>query len=223
MMQREIQPEILDSLPPDHPDALHNRRDLRLTNRLMGNYRWFTRNLTPQILNHDRVLDLGAGTGELGLTLGARDIAVDGLDLWPRPQLWPKGNLWHRSDLLEFDGYSDYRVVIGNLIFHQFHSGQLAQLGSKLTRSARIIMASEPARRRMSQVFFAGVGPLLGVNHVSLHDARVSIAAGFCGDELPQLLQLSPVEWEWRCHSTTFGAYRMIALRRQVHESSSST
>ena len=184
----------------------------------MGNYHWFVRNLTPQILNDDRVLDLGAGTGELGQTLAARDVAVDGLDLWPRPQRWPKGRLWHRADLLEFNGYREYRVVIGNLIFHQFHPEQLAQLGHKLAHSARVIMASEPARRRISQVFFAGLAPLLGANHVSLHDARVSIAAGFLGDELPKLLQLSPVEWEWRCHSTTFGAYRMVAVRRQIHD-----
>jgi len=38
-----LQAELLDSLPPDHPDALHNRRDLRLTNALMGNSRWFQR------------------------------------------------------------------------------------------------------------------------------------------------------------------------------------
>ena len=30
--------------------------------------------------------------------------------------------------------------------------------------------------------------PLLGANHVSLHDAHVSIAAGFLGDELPRAL-----------------------------------
>jgi len=44
-MPRILEPEILDSLPPDHPDALHNRRDLRLTNRLAGNFRWFARTL----------------------------------------------------------------------------------------------------------------------------------------------------------------------------------
>ncbi len=46
-MQRTPQPELLDSLPPQHPDALHNRRDLRLTNRVMGNHRWLIRTLPP--------------------------------------------------------------------------------------------------------------------------------------------------------------------------------
>jgi hypothetical protein len=214
MMQREIQPELLDSLPPDHPDALHNRRDLRLTNRMMGNYRWFARSLPPRILSTDRVLEIGAGTGDLADRLNSAGIAVDGLDLWPKPDRWPENRIWHRTDLLTFDGYHRYPAVIGNLIFHQFSRDELAGLGRKLNQSARLIMASEPARRRLSQVFFARLAPLLGANYVSLHDAQVSIAAGFCDEELPQLLGLSPVEWEWRCLSTTFGAYRMIAVRR---------
>jgi hypothetical protein len=214
MMQREIQPEILDSLPPDHPDALHNRRDLRLTNRMMGNYRWFARTLPPSLRAADRVLEIGAGTGELGARLGASGLTVDGLDLWPRPDTWPAMREWHRTDLLTFERYSDYSAVIGNLIFHQFPREDLGALGRKLSSAVRLIMASEPTRRRLSQVFFARVAPLLGANYVSLHDAQVSIAAGFCDEELPQLLGLSPVEWEWRCFSTTLGAYRMIAVRR---------
>ncbi len=215
MMQREIQPELLDSLPADHPDALHNRRDLRLTNRLMGNYRWFARTLPTQLQPDQRVLEIGAGTGELGIQLGTRAIAIDGLDLWPRPPAWPATQTWHSTDLLTFERYDRYDAIIGNLIFHQFSRDELAELGSKLSRSVDLIVASEPARRRLSQVFFARIAPLLGANHVSLHDAHVSIAAGFRAEELPQLLGLSPVQWEWQCFSTPFGAYRMIARRRK--------
>ncbi len=213
-MQREIQPELLDSLSPEHPDAIHNRRDLRLTNRFMGNFRWFARSLPSRLRAGDRVLEIGAGTGELGAKLESHGLHVDGLDLWPRPDFWPATSEWHRADLLAFEDYRRYSVVMGNLIFHQFSPKELGELGHKLSRSARLIMASEPARRRLSQVFFARIAPLLGANHVSLHDAHVSIAAGFQAEELPQLLGLSPVEWEWRCQSTTFGAYRMIAVRR---------
>jgi hypothetical protein len=55
---------------------------------------------------------------------------------------------------------------------------------------------------------------LLGGSHVTRHDARVSIAAGFLGDELPAALGLDPRNWHWRCTTTALGAYRMIALRR---------
>ncbi len=212
-MQRELKPELLDSLPPDHPDALHNRRDLRLINRAMGNYRWLARTLADQLQPSGKVLEIGAGTGELGEHLAARGIATDGLDLWPAPVGGPAGRHWHQADLMTFGDYDEYPVIIGNLIFHQFTAGQLAELGQKLRRSARVILACEPLRRRSSQVLFATIAPLLGANHISLHDGRVSIAAGFQGDELPKMLGLTEPGWDCRCHKTRLGAYRMVARR----------
>lgn len=212
-MKRVLQPELLDSLPPDHPDALHNRRDLRLTNRVLGNYRWITGTLSGLPRPPGKVLEIGAGTGELGEHLASRGIATDGLDLWPTPTGWPADRRWHRADLLTFGGYDDYPVIIGNLIYHQFTAGQLAELGEKLRRSAKVIIACEPLRRRSSQVLFATLAPLFGANHVSLHDAHVSVAAGFRSDELPQMLGLRQPDWVCRCHSTMLGTYRMIARR----------
>jgi hypothetical protein len=212
-MKRELQPELLDSLPPDHPDALHNRRDLRIINRVLGNYRWFARTLADHLRPPAPVLEIGAGTGELGEQLAARGIASDGLDLWPAPPRWPAGRRWHRADLMTFGGYDEYPVIIGNLVFHQFNAGQLAELGENLRRSATMILACEPLRQRRSQVLFATIAPWLGANHVSLHDGHVSIAAGFRGDELPQMLGLTQPLWDCRCHSTMRGTYRMMARR----------
>lgn len=212
-MQRVLQAELLDSLPPDHPAALHNRRDLRLTNRILGHYRWFARTLSALPVPPGPILELGAGLGELGHHLAAHGFATDGLDLWPRPADWPAARAWHRADLLTFDAYAAYRTILGNLIFHQFTAEQLAALGATLQRSARIILACEPVRCRRSQIAFATCGRLLGANHVSLHDAHVSIAAGFVGDELPQFLGLRAPEWTWQCQSTTLGSYRMVAWR----------
>jgi len=214
MRSRILQAELLDSLPPDHPDALKNRRDLQLTNALMGNSRWFRRTLPSLIHTSDRILEIGSGTGELGLQLARKSLPIDGLDLWPRPASWPEARSWHQADLLSFDRWGDYSAVIGNLIFHQFSDGQLRHIGDHIRDHARIIIACEPVRRRLSQVLYKGLGPLFGANHVSLHDAHVSIAAGFIGDELPQLLGLDPVHWDCRCQTTLLGAYRMIALRR---------
>ena len=76
-----------------------------------------------------------------------------------------------------------------------------------------MIIACEPVRRRLSQILFATIAPCFGANYVSLHDARVSIAAGFCGDELPHFLGLTEPEWRWSCHTTVLGSYRMIAQR----------
>ena len=58
------------------------------------------------------------------------------------------------------------------------------------------------------------LGPVFGANAVTRHDAHISIAAGFHGDELPRALGLDPQVWTWRCTSTLLGAYRMVAIRR---------
>ena len=212
-MERTVQPELLDSLAPDHPDAVRNRRDLRLTNAVMGNPRWFSRTLPALLRSAEHVLDLGAGTGELAHRLNRAGLATDGLDLWPAPAGWPAGRAWHRTDLQHFDGFASYPAVIGNLIFHQFNANELKRLGRRLDTGTRLILASEPARRRRSQVLYRTLAPLCGANHVSLHDAHVSIAAGFLGRELPDLLGLDPAHWNIHCSTTFIGAYRMIAIR----------
>ncbi|MBL9187330.1 MAG: hypothetical protein JNK23_07635 [Opitutaceae bacterium] len=213
-MRRTIQPEILDGLAPDHPDARHSRRDLRLTNALAGSHRWIARTLPPLLRPGERALELGAGTGELGARLAAAGVAIDGLDTCPQPAGWPSDRTWHRADLRAFDGYATYAAIVGNLIFHHFTAGELAALGEKIRRHARVIIACEPARVRRAQTLFRLIAPLFGANHVTRHDAHVSIAAGFRGDELPRALGLAAPAWEVRCSTTLLGLHRMIALRR---------
>jgi hypothetical protein len=214
LMHRALEPELLDSLPHDHPDAVHNRRDLRVINRFMRNRAWFERTLPSVLRAGDRVLELGAGTGEMGIALSGRGIAVDGLDLWPRPKAWPADREWHQADLKTFAGYAAYPAVIGNLIFHQFSEAELGVLGAALRPTARVVIACEPQRRKMSQTIMAAVGPLLGANHVTMHDARVSIRAGFQGDELPIALGMADGMWDFSCTTTALGALRMVASRR---------
>ena len=139
---------------------------------------------------------------------------MDGLDLGPRPPDWPAGGEWHVADLLAFGGYGRDDAVIGNLIFHHFSDEQLAALGRKLRDSSvRVVVACEPVRSCFSQRLFALLAPLFRANRVTLHDARVSIAAGFRDDELPQLLGLVQPGWVCRCHHTALGSYRMVARR----------
>ncbi|HEY1848366.1 MAG TPA: hypothetical protein VGG37_04125, partial [Opitutaceae bacterium] len=138
-MNRACEPEILDSLPHDHPDAAHNRRDLRIINAFMRNRAWFRRVLGTHAQKGEPILEVGAGTGEMGTALGRAGFAVDGLDLWPRPPGWPAGRAWFQEDLRTFGGYGAYPVVIGNLILHQFKDGELAGIGRVLRSSARVI------------------------------------------------------------------------------------
>ena len=212
-MRRVCEPELLDALPCGHPDAQRSRRDLRLINRVMRNEAWFARTLPGLLRPGERVLELGSGTGELGRRLIRQGVALDGLDLWPRPREWPAKSLWHQADLRSFGGLGAYAAVIGNLVFHHLTGPELGELGARLRQSARVVLACEPARRRASQRLVAALGPLFGASRVTRHDARVSIAAGFAGDELAASLGIAPDGWAAACTATALGAFRLVAVR----------
>jgi len=212
-MIRTLRPELLDSLPPEHPDAQGSRRDLRLINRVMGNHRWFERTLPALLQPGERVLELGSGEGDLGLRLAARGAPVDGLDLCPRPATWTTDRAWHAADVRTFSSFDDYPAIIGNLIFHQFSDDELSILGAHLRRSARVIVACEPLRCRRSQLLLSLLGPVVRANRVTRHDARVSVAAGFRPGELALRLGLTDGAWRISCSATTLGAVRMVAVR----------
>ena len=214
-MKRTLTPEILDSLPPDDPAARHSRRDLRVFNEVLGGVRWLRRAVSARMRSGERVLEIGAGTGEFGASLARQGVALDGLDREPRPAVWPAAARWHQTDALTFEGWSDYDVVIGNLIFHHFDADALGMLGRRMAARTRLIVACEPVRRRRFQWLFAALCALVGANRVSRHDGRVSIEAGFLGNELPTLLGLDAEVWSWRVTTTVRGMYRMVAERRR--------
>lgn len=212
-MTRTLTPEILDSLPPEDPAARRSRRDLRVFNAVLGGACWLRRTVRSLARPDEPVLEIGAGTGELGGRFARDGIVIDGLDRNTRPVDWPAGARWHQIDALAFAHWNDYPVVIGNLIFHHFDAEALRTLGGHMMAHARLIVACEPVRRRIFQRLFAALCRLVGANHVSRHDGRVSIAAGFLGDELPQLLGLDPAIWRWRVTHSFRGMYRMVAQR----------
>jgi len=211
---RCVRPEILDRLPHDSPAAHASRRDLRLINRLQGNPGWFRHALRGHYRAHEYVLELGAGTGELGQTLQSHRINIAGLDLGHRPSQWPARSPWFETDVLKFRHWVDYPIVIGNLFFHHFDRDQLATLGGHLNERARLIITSDPLRVSRTSTLFGLLCPLIRAHQVTRHDGRVSIAAGFRHDELPRLLQLDPTVWRWRVQETWLGSSRLVAERR---------
>lgn len=212
-MKRTLTPEILDSLPPDDPAARHSRRDLRVFNAVLGGARWVRRMVASLARGGESILEIGAGTGELGARLAQDGFVPDGLDRNARPDDWPAVARWLQIDALAFAEWHEYEVVIGNLIFHHFDAEELRTLGGRMAAHIRLIVVCEPLRRRIFQRLFAVLCALTGANDVSRHDGRVSIEAGFLGDELPQLLDLDPAIWRWRVTHTFRGMYRMVAQR----------
>src|SRR5690606_29487214 len=135
-----------------------------------------------------RILEIGAGGGELWRAfdegIGRRcEIQYDAIDLCPPPPDWPSRSVWWQQDLLCFDRYGQYDLVVCNLILHHFQDSQLAELGQRLADGPRLLLACEPARRSFHQLQIALLG-LCGLGYVTRHDAKVSIAAGFLGQEL---------------------------------------
>jgi hypothetical protein len=211
---RVVLPELLDELPHDSPAARASRRDLRIINRLLGSTKWFRKTLRQLHRRGEQVLEIGAGTGELGRALHALIPKPAGLDLCGRPPDWPLQASWFRTNVLEFAGWAAYPVVIGNLFFHHFNRVGLAELGAKLNKHARVIIASDPLRVRRSGRLFSLLCPLIRAHPVTRYDGCVSIAAGFRQEELPRLLHLDPSAWSWRVQENWLCSCRLIAVRR---------
>jgi len=83
--------------------------------------------------------------------------------------------------------------IFANLFLHHFSEPQLRLLFSHIARLTSLFIAVEP-RRSLWSVRFCRLLWLIGCNQVTRHDARISVRAGFEGDELSQLW---PVEGIW--------------------------
>ena len=212
-ISRTVQPEILDALPQDSCAAKCSRRDLRVINCLLGSAAWFRRVLRKHVRSDERVLEIGAGTGELGRAISPLGFGQAGLDLCRCPADWPQQAVWFETDVLDFTDWGDYPIVIGNLFFHHFDHAALEQLGSSLNENARVIVASEPLRMQRTVRLFNLICPLVRAHPVTRYDGRVSIAAGFRYNELPHLLRLNSAVWSWRVQESWLGNYRLVAER----------
>lgn len=201
-MKRVVQPELLDSLPPEDPGAIRSRRDLRLINFLMGNERWITKQV-----REGKVIELGAGDGDLTRKL-AKSGLVTGLDFQEKPADLKAD--WRAGDLFETLPLVEGETVVANLILHHFEEPALARLGHEI-KKRRLFIAVEPWRSALSLTEGKLLWPF--INEVTQHDMMVSIRAGFQKGELPALLNLGD-EWEWREEVSLLGGIRVLAWRR---------
>jgi len=213
-MQRRIEPELLDSLPAEDPSAQRSRRELRLINAIMGNHRFLANEVRRTIQPGWRLLELGAGDGALGARLVSRGICearqLTGFDFAPRPAGWAAGAAWMQGDVFA-EPWPEAEIVVVNLFLHHFEPYALAQLGRRLAANCRVLLACEPARRRLHLVQGAILSPLALLGRVTRHDMRISIRAGFLGDELQRALGID----RWKCKSITtlLGSHRLCAIR----------
>lgn len=209
-MQRVVEPEILDRLAADDPEARRSRRDLRLLNALMGNERWLERQVAadPEAAGRG-VVEAGAGEGSLAARL-ARRFPVTAVDLAARPDGVPERVEWLAGDV--FSRMDDLRggVLVANLFVHHFDHDMLGRFG-RWARNFPVICLCEPWRSGLAHALGGVMHPWL--NRVTRHDMHVSIRGGFRRGEMGAVLGLDGGDWELRESVDFRGAVRLVARR----------
>lgn len=218
-MLRSLTPELLDTLPHHHVDALASRQDLVRVNAIMRNTSWLLQQIQQahRDFHIHQWVELGAGDGYLGnqlvQTFENDNCQITGLDFAPRPECWPEKWNWHQGDLWQWDHWSQVEGVIACLVLHHFSSDQLAELGKRIQKNCRFIIAVEPVRKKI-HLWQANLLTSLGMNRVTRHDARISVKAGFYRNELPEGMGLDSERWKISLRQTWLGAYRLMAWRK---------
>ncbi|NDE84444.1 MAG: hypothetical protein EB056_00165 [Verrucomicrobia bacterium] len=178
MKGRRLTPEILDSLPPNDPGALASRQDLQRLHSALGQIRLWRCWLRQKFRDRppSSLVDLGSGDGHLITRVlplafpsgggGARLFFVDPQPSIPESSL----NLLRRQNWLPTvvaSGALEWareapptELILSNLFLH--HLNHWSRMGCRLLS-------------------------MFHCHPVTLHDARVSVEAGFHGTELSAL------------------------------------
>lgn len=228
-MNRTVQPELLDTLPPDDPQALGSRRDLRRVNAWMGNHALMAHALLKSFDDHPpaQITDLGAGDGHFLLRVAQ--------EIEPR---WPRVNailvdhqrhvtpetvaafaaLGWRAEPFVGDVFSWRQtakpgaVVIACLFLHHFEDQRLSELLRLISQQTSCFIALEP-RRAPWPLFCSRLLWGIGCNRVTRHDAPVSVRAGFAGNELSARW---PAQTGWQLEESRAGAFSHLFIARKT-------
>jgi hypothetical protein len=227
-MTRVLQPELLDTLPADNPEAARSRADLRRVNAWMGHRRILLRTLrTLPAMNVGRIVELGAGDGALALSLArvlsARwpNIEITLLDqqrLVARETEESFRRLGWRPRVVQADAFDwldaesqTADLILANLFLHHFKEGELQRLLRAVAERTTWFVALEP-RRHVVPRLGCELLWLIGCNRVTRHDARLSVRAGFRGQELSALWP-GLNGWRLREQSTGMFSHLFMATR----------
>jgi hypothetical protein len=227
-MKRIVQPEILDTLPPDAPRAIRSRQDLHRINFMMRNHVIMARALKANWPGSApaRLTELGAGDGfffrRLVRQLAPRwpNVSATLLDLQKNVSPATLADfvaLGWRPETLVTDVFDwppatgSGGIVVANLFLHHFEDARLAELLRLISQRAELFVAVEP-RRGVAGQFLARWLWAFGCNDVTRHDAAVSVRAGFCDNELGALWP-DKKNWELSEHRTGLCSHIFIARK----------
>jgi hypothetical protein len=228
-MQRVVEHELLDALPPADRQAAGSRADLRRLNLILGHADILARELAKNSFGSRtlRLVELGAGDGTFLLRVARRSAAhhvtveatlVDRQNLVSVETRLALAALdWHvesvTADVLDWLEQSALAsdVMFANLFLHHFSDESLSALLCLVAPKTDLFMACEPRRSPLALAASRLIG-LIGCNAVTRHDAVLSVHAGFVGRELsalwPRGEQWQLTEWAAGLFSHCFVATR---------------
>jgi hypothetical protein len=218
-MNRVVEPELLDHLPPDDPMAIRSRLDLRRLNRLMGHASFVVSRLKRLSSRPERIAEIGAGDGHFALNLarrlgpewrGTEMVLVDRIDIVADETRRRFEDLGWRIHVVQDDALNwlattvgGGRCVVANLFLHHFDDARLRRLLTAVARAADGFIASEP-RRSPAVLAVSRLCGWIGCNSVTRHDAAASVRAGFLRCEISALW---PATESWRTEESDAGAF----------------
>lgn len=231
MMERKIQPELLDELPGDDPRAIGSRRDLRRINAWMGNARLTAAALgaAARMAPPRRIVDLGAGDGDFLLRLtrhlpafppGVEVVLVDrsnATDERVLAELRARGFIprLERADVLNWLRAMPAQPgtwMVANLFMHHFTGAELRAMLALVAEKSALFCACEP-RRALWPLAASRLLWFIGANAVTRRDAVVSVRAGFAGEELSALW---PLKSDWRLRERQAGLFSHVFLAQRT-------
>ena len=228
-MKRIVQSELLDTLPPNDPRAVHSRQDLRRVNGWMRNHVIMADELL-EALNQQplqQITELGAGDGDFLFRVAQRLSPF-----WPNVMAtmidWQKNvtgetlvafaALGWRAEAVVTNVFQWPKAstpsgpVIANLFLHHFENPPLAALLNLISQRVDLFIALEP-RRSCWPEFCSRLLWVVGCNDVTRHDALVSVRAGFSGQELSRLW---PNNQNWRLTEQRAGAFSHLFIAQKI-------
>jgi hypothetical protein len=230
-MNRRVEPELLDELPPDDPGAARSRKDLRRLNLLMGNATVVERALLESGgAPPHQIVELGAGDGTFLLAV-ARKLArrwrnVEAVLLDRRNIVTEQTRagftaLGWACEIVQTDVFDwlarspgeSFDCVIANLFLHHFSDVRLRKLLLYAAERTNCFVACEPRRAPVVQAA-SHLLWLIGCNHVTRHDAVASVRAGFVTRELSTLW---PEGDGWRLREAEAGLFGHCFIARRLN------
>jgi hypothetical protein len=209
---RVIEPELLDHLPESDPSAVQSRRDLQRVNWWMGNARKVASAICASSVQAGprTFVELGAGDGTFFLRVawflgpawkGSQVLLLDRQEIVSSATRVAFSQIGWQVQTLRAEVFEALLslepcdIMMANLFLHHFPDARLRELFELACKRASLFVAVEP-RRSAQAILFSRLLWIIGCNHVTRHDAVVSVRAGFHASEMSTLWPQDP---GWHC------------------------